>query len=473
MLKRLSFILLLVSIAQFAFAQVDPTEQKIQIMVDSLKTSAGKLTPKKITVDTLKKISADVFKKIISEQFSNLLIGKVNNGIGNYADLDMTEGKLSFQASSISKKGSVFSIKATGGVDEGLFSVFNHSKFNSNLGLEVQYNFLALSEQNITYADRSQRDYLKTKKAANLSYKSAYLQLEHIQQVTLWRSERAKLAKQKMKLDSTLKVTKLALAQDSLNYEIKNLAFRIDTLRDNILNYPDPIIGEIDLAYDHSKKIKDLHQKLDIRGFSFGWFSMGYTVNASDFKRFDSAIAYSDQVQADHFVSHQAKFQWSHYRYSDMAFKSRYWNIGLALSYSDNLSSLKKIELAEEKQYGSAPEERKSVKKYNVYTGAYEKDLLGLKFYADFYQFLLADNRMGIHLYPEYQTKTHSKPILNTGVGVFFSFKNNTTDKAVVNAELYYNFLDVFKTTDVDYRLFERNDVGIRFVFPIAFKSYK
>ena len=53
----------------------------------------------------------------------------------------------------------------------------------------------------------------------------------------------------------------------------------------------------------------------------------------------------------------------------------------------------------------------------------------------------------------------------------FVSFKNSKEENAVVNAELYYNFVDLFRTVDTELKFFERNNFGIRFSFPITFKN--
>lgn len=93
--------------------------------------------------------------------------------------------------------------------------------------------------------------------------------------------------------------------------------------------------------------------------------------------------------------------------------------------------------------------------------------------YGDLYYFLFRNNFAAIHLNPEWVISSEEKPVANLYTGFLVAVKSAKTANAVVNAELYYKFLDLFKTTESEYDLFERNSVGIRFVFPIAFKYNK
>lgn len=436
-----------------------------------------------------------IFKKLVNQQFSSLLTGKINNGIGNYADLDIADGEVSFQGTYINKSGSVFAVKAAGGIDDGLFSVFDHSKLNSNLSLEFQYNFLSLKNKQLSFKDRSFRNYRQGERKARLAYREQKLLLDSNHLLTILRTDSLLLSAQKQKLNiqnNKLKLVldsihkklisyekdtqlKYKLLKDSISYNIAQIDYRLDTLQHVIKDQTRllAMIQDNDNNNDKVAKIDALLDTVDISGFKFGWFSISYKVKATDFKLFSEAGSFLDQVRDDNFIGHEARFQWSYYKWSDNANKSWFFDAGALLSFSDNLADLKKLELVEEKQYGLVSGDRKSVNKYNVYSGEYKDNLLGLKLYMDMYHFFFNDNIMAIHIYPEYDMKRNLKPVFNTGIGLLFSFKDNKKDKALVNAELYYNFLDVFKTTDVEYRLFERNNIGVRFVLPLAFKSYK
>ena len=144
---------------------------------------------------------------------------------------------------------------------------------------------------------------------------------------------------------------------------------------------------------------------------------------------------------------------------------------GPGFSYTDNQSSLTKQELSGTTQYGPVNGQRSGTKKYDVYSGVYKRDLKALRIYSDFYQFLFSNNVAAPHASPEFKAQRREKPLWNLGLGFLVSFKDGKDENTIVNAELYYNFLDIFKTSESDYRLFERNSIGIRFTFPVTFKN--
>jgi hypothetical protein len=106
---------------------------------------------------------------------------------------------------------------------------------------------------------------------------------------------------------------------------------------------------------------------------------------------------------------------------------------------------------------------------YTVYSGNYVNGLSQIKADLDLYWFLFRDNKLGLHLFPHGRFTEDLKPLYNAGVGVVFPFKDKTKENTIINIELYYNALDVFNTNDSEYGIAERNDIGIRFTFPINF----
>lgn len=173
----------------------------------------------------------------------------------------------------------------------------------------------------------------------------------------------------------------------------------------------------------------------------------------------------------EEFVSHVFGVQYSWYNWNSTdSFKTFYWTNGLNFSYTNNFGDLTKLEISETQEFGTTLGERNSTTKFNVYTGDYKEKIKGVELYSDFYYFLFHNNQAAFHIYPQYVFLDNLKPRLNFGLGLLFAFKDvKKENKSIVNAELYYNFLDLFKSTDTDYKLFERNDIGIRLTFPINF----
>lgn len=92
------------------------------------------------------------FKMLLNNQFTNLITGESQIGFGNYAALDINEGKASLSASFNVGKCQVLSITANGGTSEGLFSIFNNTTFTQTFDLGVKYDFKIGSDNPVTFA---------------------------------------------------------------------------------------------------------------------------------------------------------------------------------------------------------------------------------------------------------------------------------------------------------------------------------
>lgn len=413
------------------------------------------------TRDTL--MDKVLFKKLVNKEFSSLITGQTKNSLGNFASLDLKD--FSLAASTIFKKGGVLTIKATGTVSDGLYSIFSNSKLNTQVNLDLQFNCLANRKLVIRY----DHDSLVAYGTKLQQYRSEYLikvletqrNIEALNRDSKIRGNRLQINY----IDSIIaNVNVSQQVLDSLFYERSRLLLSNRTLEEQ--DIPIPAIQR-DKA-DHDRIQKEEKLSLGLSGFNFGWFSIGYKVNNNKFKHFSPI----DNIVTDlNFVSHEVRAQYARYNFSIKSFSSYFWQAGLAFQYTDNFDALTKKELIDVTNYTPVQGERTSTKKYNVYEGDYSKNKVKLKFYGDFYYFLFPKNIAAIHLFPEHKVAKGENPVTNCGVGFLFSYKDDKTDGAIINAELYYNFLDIFKTTESTYKFFERNDIGLRFTFPIKFKQ--
>ena len=208
-----------------------------------------------------------------------------------------------------------------------------------------------------------------------------------------------------------------------------------------------------------------------ITGFRFGWFSVGYKIQNNSFRLIDTSAVFANQITKTNFVSHELRLQYSYYKWSSSAWESYYLCGGFAFSYGNNLSDLTTTEVSEVKYYGPNPYERTTTEKYNAYIGMYKKDIKSLRIYGDCYGFMLDENKLAFHFYPELNIRDKVQPMVNIGVGILVSFKDADDKSSVVNAEVYWNALDVFNASNSSYSLLERNKIGINFSFPIKFKT--
>jgi hypothetical protein len=414
-------------------------------------------------------LKPEVFKKVLNRQFTNLITGQSKNSIGNYASLDLKETEVSFSGNTIFNGGSVLGIKASGAVTDGLFSIFNNSKLNTQVALEVQYDMLALKKRSLTYYLDSKEARDKKIEQIKSEYKTRELTIFHKQDSTLLQLRHKKLMELIVSLQEKAKTENNNLRKDSLAFEIMKLNNLCDSIGIALQNFPSLGKQEFELDNWKAAAMTKLDTAIEVYGMKFSWLTFAYKVNHNKFKLFDPAAVFSSQIVDTSFVSHEVRVQYSRYSWSKGAFESWFYCIGAAFGYGDNFLNLNKTEISETTNYGPNPGDRAVTKKYNAYKGNYTKDMKSLRLYGDYYRFLFSGNVAALHGYPELLIRSNEKPVWNLGFGFLLSFKDDK--ESVVNAELYYNFLDLFKVTETDYDLFERNDIGIRFSFPIKFKN--
>lgn len=423
--------------------------------------------PAKTSVDTL---TTKVFKKILNRQFSNLLTGQTKNSIGNYASIDLKEPEVSFSGSSIFKNGSVLTIKASGGITDGFFAIFNNSTLNTGIALDVQYNFLRPKVGDITYDTDSVRVYMDKDRKIKYEYTEKMAAMRHEQGKTSLVMTKNKLEAQKKELEKEWSKD-VKPRKDSLAYAIEMAALKIDSLDVAIKNYPPKKDVEDKVNNWKGSELKKNKPEFGLDGFNLRWFSIGYKVQSNSFKLFDPGLPSGKQTMDSSFVGHEGRFQYSQYKWSKEEYESFFWCAGLAVTYTNNLGDLDKLEITEIKNYGAIPNERTTTDKFNAYTGQYNGGKIGLKLYGDYYQFLFSENAAAFHIYPELKIKEGTKPVSNIGLGFLYCYKDEKDETSIVNAELYYNFQDIFNTGETSYKILERNKVGLRFTFPIKFKT--
>ena len=416
-------------------------------------------------------LSPTVFKKVLNQQFSNLVTGQSKNSIGNFAALDLKENKVSFAGSSIFNSGSVLSVTASGAVSDGLYSIFSNSKINTQVSLDLQYNFLALSKKKLQYDYDTLRQYQSKIDEIEYDYKLKKLSINSRHDSLLLEANKRKANNHIHIIDSLLEISNQSQSRlDSLQFEKARTKILLDSIETAILTLPN-LGTQIRILRNWRIQQKgNVSFESAVYGFSIGWFSIGYKVTNNSFKLFDSSATFNHQVLDTNFVSHEVSVQYSKYKWTETQYETYFWDLGVAFKYADNFNTLSKKEITETTNYGVNIGDRSITNKYNAYQGTYATNLKQLRFYGDFYYFLFSNNIAAFHVYPEWVVQKNEKPIADFGTGLLIALKDSKTEGSIINAEIYYNFLDIFKTTEKTYKFFERNNVGIRFAFPLKFK---
>ena len=408
------------------------------------------------------------FKQILNNQFVNIITGQNKNTIGNFGGVDIKDASVSLNASKISKKGNIFSLNANAAVNDGFSSIFTNSKLNSDVGLQLRYSIIRPYSRAITYIQSSiqKRDYEIKRMTNAAAAEKAELQSKKVlieKQVDLLKKQVA---------DLTTQLRSVPEDKD-LIYQHAYKTYQLDSLT-TIYERDLSNLTEAQKSIDTKLKSFTKKAKLEIpeiTGFKFGWINLVYKVTSQSFRLFDPVAAFSDQVKKDNYVSHKAGVEYNYYKWSSHPGESWFFSVGATIDLGNNLSGLSKTELSEVTNHGVTSGQRTSIKKYNVFTGNYQKDLVGGNFYSDYYKFIFDNNNAAIHLYPQVKLQKSEKPVYSFGLGFMVAFKDQKDEKnkSILNAELYANFIDLTNTGNSDKKLLERNDIGIRFSFPIKF----
>lgn len=330
-----------------------------------------------------------------------------------------------------------------------------------------------------------------------------YLKVENGYDKSLIKLKVEELESRKKAIEAKILIEQRKLQKDSLRFEVAKVENEIALLEfdenpvllnkininqiEKIDNEIKILEEEIDLMPSDliqleinnnlkSKEIKKLlsntkESEIETTGFALGWFSVGYALKNNSFRLFSSDTTFVNQVTKDSYASHKFNFQYSYYNLSIASYESFYITSGFSVGIGDNFSGLSKVEINERTNYGTNPDDRYSIKKYNAYKGDYANELKFVSLYADFYWFLFEGNVGAFHLYPEYFIKDKITPALNFGIGFLLAFKDKAKKSNVLNSEFYMNLKDLNNSNKSDENILNRSDFGIRFTFPIKFST--
>lgn len=289
-------------------------------------------------------------------------------------------------------------------------------------------------------------------------------------------------------------INELEIANSKLRYELNQLSnpeLKTSILGKKgnqiLLNIANKVkeIKQVDTQYINDEEyrlqeeyftaVEKLKKEMNLAstGLSISWFSLGYKVRNDAFRLYDASMPFSSQITKEDAVSHEVTAQYSWYRYIiNNTWKNFYSSVGLKGNFTNNLSGLTSINVVDENTQIEEGVSRKTSKTTKAFTGEFDDDVRSLDVFLDHYHFLYL-NKWALHIRPEHTIRRGSKPISNFTLGLLFSFKDKDKEKkSPVNVEAFYSFLDVFKNTDTDLKLFERNAIGLKFTFPINFNSF-
>lgn len=412
------------------------------------------------------KLNEPTFRKILNSQFTQIVSGQSNKTIGNFAAVDIKDARLTLNGSALTKKGNVFSLTANADVSDGFSAIFTNSKLNSNVGLQFRLSLLNPYTRMVRFTKSSldRRDDEISKIKSNQQFQKNLI------------SSRAKFVDESIrftefeieKLQSELRTTPNG---EKVRYQIAQLQYERDSLiAVKQLEFTDvsKSLQRIDKAAQTAINKANV-EKIDVTGFGFGWLNISYGVNSQSFRLFNPSLNFPEQVTKESYTSHRVDVQYSYYRWSIHPGETFFFQVGANGGYDNNLAALNAIELSEKTEYGSTVDQRSSVRKYKVFTGNYNKNLITASLYADYYHFFLNNNTIALHAYPQINLSEGEQPLYSFGLGLLMALKDSKDEKSIVNVEIYSHFIDLTNVNNSTKKLLGRNEIGFRLAFPIKF----
>lgn len=455
-----------------------------------------------------KPLGDTITKKLIQQftykEFRKIYFPNVQNGFGNYASIDLSKTAVDFSGNIVSRKGDVFGLKINGGVSDGISSIFNNNKWNTEFSMNASFNLMQpfLKKDNkkfvfykrFEYANSTEKEYVRQRRAISSTHQmdliiaDSTLKLRTLQSKLLQfmkdsikiQEEISLLEKNKLKagefitfnLADSVKITnRINLENQKTKLLLKNN--QIDSIKTEIAFLLDDSYYYIRKA--HLKKdqsAKKILESFPMTGYCIQWFTFGAGFSTNQFKHINLTEPFGNQIKKTGYGSTSLNIQFSEYSKSLKSFKNYYYNISISGTLGDNFSLLNGESIIEKTQLGSTLDTRYKENKYTAYSGDYKTDILSAVFKADLYYFISNTNKIALHIAPRYEVYEELQPTTSLSTGVYFSFTNTLKDKDPLNLEIFYDFNNVAATNAPSLKKqYQRNQVGVRFTFPFNFNK--
>lgn len=405
------------------------------------------------------------FRRVLHQSFSSLL-GSTSKGVpGSYAAVDIKDAAATIASTTVLRRGVAIAVKANGGVSDGILAVINDQTLSSKFGAEVSVHFLGGGRRAIQFDQDSCVAYYGAIRKAEEQHAIRDVEIQAKYQRVLQRSELAALDKRLAEMETAIAAATVPAIKDSLQVEVA----RARALRQQVeqRDIPDDKAQRQASGNQRARELVKARAGLDVVGFAFGWWSIGYGVENTSFRLFDPARAAGEQIGKKAFASQGVTLTYSRYAMTEIRNATRFWSIGARAGWEDNLGSLTKVELTDRKQYGTAPNDRIAEAKYTAYQGEYEKKIGTVRVNGDHYRFFLADNQGALHLFPAVRLRDGARPAYSMGTGFLLTARRDA--ESFLNAELYFNLTDLTDSQESELDFWGRSELGLRLSFPISF----
>jgi hypothetical protein len=222
------------------------------------------------------------------------------------------------------------------------------------------------------------------------------------------------------------------------------------------------------LKESFSDTLTKLELNAPISAIRLSWFTITGNFNRKKYYTYDTTLAFNERINAKRFNSFNFGAEWHIYFQQAYRPLAHYLKIGYSHRKNNNIKDLSTSELTQKTKSSANGVEREVVDRYSVYTDSIQEFKSNF-FYADYYFMFKRNALSALHFFPEFDVRRTGEQIFNAGIGYVISFKDSKKEKAVINAEAYYKFLDITNELGSTQGVWERNEIGIRVGLPLNF----
>ncbi|WP_367389734.1 hypothetical protein [Lewinella sp. LCG006] len=417
-------------------------------------------------------------EQLINSVFSKLITGNATNSLGSFVGVDLSDSKIEYSPTFRISPGKYLNISANGGISNGVFNAIKNSSLNSNVGVGAQLHFLDTSSFSnvIRYREVDRRKYHIAREKLLSEHYLDSLNLVYNKDLIILNNKIELLDSEIKTIVSLLEENNDSDKRDSLKLELEIRKYKTQHYREKAAEMASPLWKKrefLRIGNQLARKLDTLDSNLfPITGFNVRWFSFGYEANNDAFKFYDPSQNFSDQVAKRNATSHGFNIQLSTAKLAQENFQSIYATINLQYQLRNNIDELTKLSIVDSRQDTSVSGDIRTIQEeITALTGVFEEDINALIVNYNIYSFFGLGNRFALHLNPKVEFADKRKPLYDLEVGILLSIPKKDELATLFNAELFYKFYDLSNNFQSEISFIERNSIGLKLTFPIAFNS--
>lgn len=212
--------------------------------------------------DPIKEVNQSLINNVVNNYFARFVAGQDNASLTNYLNYSIADSKLTFNgvlplAKNKDSVNHYLSIKASGGISDGVAGIFTKSKLNTNTSIEAKWHFLNQNKWMIIPAKNDKYRIDRNQILNDFEYKRDSIILNY-------QKNKQKMSAIEETLGKLRDKKKALISENNLKVNIITLQEKIVQLNKSIKNVEDVLNKEKEL-----KERKDLtdQEKRDLKEF--------------------------------------------------------------------------------------------------------------------------------------------------------------------------------------------------------------